>query len=158
MTNIKPNVSLQSFQYNQDVLDKRIEHAKFQFLRSYAAVDRYSEPVTLLMPKLQKLFAAGRVLSENHPISTMAGFTVFLVKENIDDLLKDVAIETENAYLAELEIEKQKQQQILEQQLYQAQKDKEAKKEFDKEAKLRADAAKEAQDFFANLSSEKGAA
>ncbi|MDZ4262537.1 MAG: hypothetical protein U1B30_09435 [Pseudomonadota bacterium] len=158
MTNIKPNVSLQSFQYNQDVLDKRIEHAKFQFLRSYAAVDRYSEPVTLLMPKLQKLFAAGRLLSENHPISTMAGFTVFLVKENIDELLKNVAIETEDAYLAELEIEKQKQQQILEQQLYQAQKDKEAKKEFDKEAKLRADAAKEAQDFFANLSSEKGAA
>lgn len=151
MTNIKPNVSLQSFQYNQDVLDKRIEHAKFQFLRSYAAVDRYSEPVTLLMPKLQKLFAAGRLLSENHPISTMAGFTVFLVKENIDDLLKDVAIETENAYLAELEVEKQKQQQILEQQLYQAQKDKEAKKELDKEAKFRADAAKEAQDFFANL-------
>lgn len=151
MTNIKPNVSLQSFQYNQDVLDKLIEHAKFQFLRSYAAVDRYSEPVSILMPKLQKLFAAGRVLSENHPISTMAGFTVFLVKENIDDLLKDVAIETENAYLAELEVEKQKQQQILEQQLYQAQKDKEAKKELDKEAKLRADAAKEASEFFANL-------
>lgn len=151
MENAKQHVTLSAFTFQQDVLDKRIEHAKFQFLRSYAAVDRYSEPVTLLMPKLQKLFAAGRVLSENHPISTMAGFTVFLVKENIDDLLKDVAIETENAYLAELEVEKQKQQQILEQQLYQAQKDKEAKKEHDKEAKLRADAAKEAQDFFANL-------
>ena len=158
MTNIKPNVSLQSFQYNQNVLDKRIEHAKFQFLRSYAAVDRYSEPAAILMPKLQKLFVEGRVLSEHHPISTAAGLTIFLVKENIDDLLKDVATETENAYLAELELEKAKQQQILEQQLYQAQKDKEAKKEFDKEAKLRADAAKEAQDFFANLSSEKGAA
>lgn len=158
MTNIKPNVSLQSFQYDQDVLDKRIEHARFMFMRSYAAVDRYSEPVSLLMPKLQKLFAAGRVLSENHPISTMGGFTVFLVKENIDDLLKDVAIETKTAYLADLEVEKQKQQQILEQQLYQAQVDKETKKAADREAKLRADAAKEAQDFFANLSSEKGAA
>lgn len=46
---------------------------------------------------------------------------------------------------------KAKQQQILEQQLYQAQKDREAKKEADKEAKLRAEAAKEAQEFFANL-------
>lgn len=151
MENAKQHVSLGAFTFQQDVLDKRIEHAKFMFLRSYAAVDRYSEPVSILMPKLQKLFAAGRVLSENHPISTTAGFTVFLVKENIEDLLKDLAIETEYAYLAELELEKQKQQQILEQQLYQAQKDKEAKKEADREAKLRADAAREAAEFFENL-------
>lgn len=157
MTNIKPNVSLQSFQYNQDVLDKRIEHARFMFMRSYAAVDRYSEPVSILMPKLQKLFAAGRVLSDNHPINTTVGFTVFLLKEDITDLLENVAIETKTAYLADLEVEKQKQQKILEQQLYQAQLDKEAKKEADREAKLRADAAKEASEFFANLSSEKEA-
>ncbi|KRP46120.1 hypothetical protein [Pseudomonas poae] len=157
MENAKQHVTLSAFTFQQDVLDKRIEHAKFQFLRSYAAVDRHSEPAAILMPKLQKLFIEGRVLSEHHPISTAAGLTIFLVKENIDALLKDVATETENAYLAELELEKAKQQQILEQQLYQAQKDREAKKEHDKEAKLRADAAKEAQDFFANLSSEKGA-
>lgn len=158
MTNIKPNVSLQSFQYNQDVLNKRIEHAQFLFLRSYAAVDRYSEPVSILMPKLQKLFAAGRVLSENHPTSNMAGFTVFLLKENIEQLLADVVTETTSKYHEDLQVEKQKQQQLLEQQLYQAQVDKEAKKEADREAKLRADAVKEAAEFFANLSSEKGAA
>lgn len=151
MENAKQHVALSAFTFQQDVLDKRIEHAKFQFLRSYAAVDRHSEPAAILMPKLQKLFVEGRVLSELHPISTAAGFTIFLVKENIDDLLKDVATETENAYLTELELEKAKQQQILEQQLYQAQKDREAKKEADKEAKLRAEAAKEAQEFFANL-------
>lgn len=151
MENAKQHVSLGAFTFQQDVLDKRIEHAQFLFLRSFAAVDRYSEPVSILMPKLQKLFAAGRVLSDNHPISTVAGFTVFLVKENIEDLLKDVAIETEYAYLAELELEKQKQQQILEQQLYQAQKNKELKKEADREAKLRADAAREAAEFFENL-------
>ena len=157
MENSKQHVTLSAFTFQQDVLDKRIEHAKFQFLRSYAAVDRYSEPVSILMPKLQKLFAAGRVLSDNHPINTTVGFTVFLLKEGIDDLLKNVAIETKTAYLADLEVEKQKQQKILEQQLYQAQLDKEAKKESDREAKLRADAAKEASEFFANLSSEKGA-
>lgn len=151
MENAKQHVSLGAFTFQQDLLDKRIEHAKFMFLRSFAAVDRYSEPVSILMPKLQKLFAAGRVLSDNHPISTVAGFTVFLVKENIEDLLKDVAIEIEYAYLAELELEKQKQQQILEQQLYQAQKNKELKKEADREAKLRADAAREAAEFFENL-------
>ncbi|WP_350600765.1 hypothetical protein [Pseudomonas sp. 65/3-MNA-CIBAN-0223] len=158
MENTIQHVSIQSFQFNQDVLDKRIEHAKLLFLRSYAAVDRYDAPVSILMPKLQHLFAAGRVLSDNHPTITTGGFTVFLLKENVEQLLKDVAIETKTAYLADLEVEKQKQQQILEQQLYQAQVNKEAKKAADREAKLRADAAKEAQDFFANLSSEKGAA
>lgn len=157
MENAKQHVTLSAFTFQQNVLDKRIEHAQFLFLRSYAAVDRYDAPVSILMPKLQKLFAAGRVLSENHPISTMGGFTVFLMKENIDDLLKDVAIEIKTAYLADLEVEKQKQQQILEQQLYQAQVDKEAKKAADREAKLRADASKEASEFFANLSSEKEA-
>ncbi|WP_083285199.1 hypothetical protein [Pseudomonas lundensis] len=150
MENTK-HVNLQTFQFNQEFLDKRIEHASFQFLRSYAAVDRYDAPVSILMPKLQKLFAAGRVLSENHPTITTGGLTVFLLKENVEQLLEDVANEKKTDYLADLEVEKQKQQQILEQQLYQAQVDKEAKKAADREAKLRADAAKEAQDFFANL-------
>lgn len=158
MENTKQHVSIQSFQFNQDVLDKRIEHAKFLFLRSYAAVDRYDAPVSILMPKLQHLFAAGRVLSDNHPTITTGGFTVFLLKENVEQLLEDVATEATAKYNDDLVVEKQKQQQILEQQLYQAQIDKETKKAADREAKLRADAAKEAQDFFANLSSEKGAA
>lgn len=151
MENTKQHVTLSAFTFQQDVLDKRIEHARFLFLRSYAAVDRFSEPVSILMPKLQKLFAAGRVLSENHPISTTVGFTVFLMKENIEQLLEDVATETTAKYNDDLAAEKQKQQQILEQQLYQAQVDKETKKAADREAKLRADAAKEASEFFANL-------
>ncbi len=154
MENAKQHVALGAFTFQQDVLDKRIEHARSQFLRSYAAVDRYSEPVPILMPKLQKLFAAGRVLSENHPTITTGGFTVFLLKENIQQLLEDVATETTAKYNDDLAAEKQKQQQILEQQLYQAQVDKEAKKAADREAKLRADAAKEAQEFFANLGAE----
>lgn len=151
MENTKLHVSIQSFQFNQDVLDKRIEHARFQFLRSYAAVDRYDAPVSIIMPQLQHLFAAGRVLSENHPTNTTGGFTVFLLKENIQQLLEDVATEATAKYNYDLVVEKQKQQQILEQQLYQTQIDKETKKATDREAKLRADAAKEAQDFFANL-------
>ncbi|MEB0191124.1 hypothetical protein [Pseudomonas sp. CCI1.1] len=151
MENTKQHVALGAFTFQQEVLDQRIEHAKFLFLRSYAAVDRYSQPVPILMPKLQKLFAAGRVLSENHPTITTGGFTVFLLKENIQQLLEDVATETTAKYNDDLVVEKQKQQQILEEQLYQAQVDKETKKAADREAKLRADAAKEAQDFFANL-------
>lgn len=151
MENTKQHVALGAFTFQQEVLDQRIEHAKFLFLRSYAAVDRYSQPVPILMPKLQKLFAAGRVLSENHPTITTGGFTVFLLKENIKQLLEDVATETTAKYNDDLVVEKQKQQQILEEQLYQAQVDKETKKAADREAKLRADAAKEAQDFFANL-------
>lgn len=151
MENAKQHVTLSEFTFQQDVLDKRIEHAQFLFLRSYAAVDRYDAPVSILMPKLQNLFAAGRVLSENHPTITTGGFTVFLLKENIQQLLEDVATETTAKYNDDLVVEKQKQQQILEEQLYQAQVDKETKKAADREAKLRADAAKEAQDFFANL-------
>lgn len=157
MENTIQHVSIQSFQFNQDVLDKRIEHAKFLFLRSYAAVDRLDGPVSILMPKLQNLFAAGRVLSENHPTNTTGGFTVFLLKENVEQLLEDVATETTAKYNDDLVVEKQKQQQILAEQLYQAQLDKEAKKESDREAKLRAGAEKEASEFFANLSSEKEA-
>lgn len=157
MENTKQNVTLSAFTFQQDVLDKRIEHAQFLFLRSYAAVDRFSEPVSILMPKLQKLFATGRVLSDNHPTITTGGFTVFLLKENVRQLLEDVATETTAKYNDDLVVEKQKQQQILAEQLYQAEVAKEAKKESDREAKLRAGAEKEASEFFANLSSEKGA-
>lgn len=150
MTN-KQHVSLNTFQFSQEALDKRIAQARFLFLRSFASVDRFSEPLSILMPKLQKLFAAGRVLSDNHPSNTMGSLTVFLLKENIDQLLEAVDVETTEKYHADLAAEKHKQQLILEQQLYQAQVDKKAKEEATKEAKLRADAAKQAEEFFANL-------
>ncbi|MEQ4312624.1 hypothetical protein ABNM01_06960 [Pseudomonas syringae] len=145
------HVSLQTFAFSKEALDKRLANAEFTFLRSYNAVDRFSGPTSILMPQLETLFKEGRSLSEHHKPESTISLTVYLLKTNIDELLADLAKQTEALYLSELEEEKKRQQSILEQQLYQAQKDKEAKKESDKEAKLRADAAQQAAEYFQNL-------
>ncbi|MBD8705632.1 hypothetical protein IFT47_03175 [Pseudomonas sp. CFBP 13711] len=155
MTTTQQHVSLQTFVFSQEALDKRLANAEFNFLRSYGAVDRFSAPTSILMPQLETLFKEGRTLSEYHKPESTISLTVYLLKINIEELLEQVAEQTKALYLSELEEEKKRQQAILEQQLYQAQKDKEAKKEADKEAKLRAEAAAEAQRYFDNLSSAK---
>lgn len=151
------NVNINEFVFNQDILDQRIAQAVYQFNRSYAAVDRLSKPASLLIPELQELFVSGRKLSEHFPANSMGALTVFLVKENIDELLEEVIKSTTDSYMAELESLKEKNKLLLAEQLYQDKKRKEQKAIDAKEQKDRDAALADAEQYFANLSSAKEA-
>ncbi|RMS14222.1 hypothetical protein ALP72_04488 [Pseudomonas coronafaciens pv. coronafaciens] len=148
----KDHVSLTDFQFNQKELDQRIVAAKYQFHRSYDSVDRYSKPASLLLPELQILFAAGRKLSEHFPANSFGVLSVFLVKENIEDLEAQIVEATTAKYLAELEEKKEKNKLLLAEQLFSEKKAKEAKALQAKEEKEKQAALAEAQAFFDNLS------
>lgn len=153
----KQHVTLESFVFCQEALDKRVANAEFSFLRGYSAVDRMSAPASILMPQLETLFKEGRSLSEHHKTDSTFTLTVYLQKTNIADLLAEVAKETEAAYRAELEVEKEKNKLLLAEQYYQDKKRKEQKVIDAKEQKDRDAALAEAEEYFANLSSSKEA-
>lgn len=148
----KPHVNINEFQFSQNDLDHRITVAKYQFHRSYDAVDRFSKPAVLLLPELQELFAKGRKISEHFPPNTMGSLTVFLVKENIGELEAKVVEETTSKYLAELEAKKEKNKLLLADQLFAEKKAKEAKALAAKEEKDKQAALAEAEEYFQNLS------
>lgn len=148
----KPHVNINEFQFSQNDLDHRITAAKYQFHRSYDSVERFSKPAVLLLPELQELFAKGRKISEHFPPNTMGSLTVFLVKENIDELEAQVVEVTTSKYLAELEAKKEKNKLLLADQLFTEKKEKEAKALAAKEEKDRQAALAEAEQYFQNLS------
>lgn len=151
----KHHVNLNEFQFNQTDLDQRVTAAKYQFHRSYDAIDRLSNPAVLLLPQLQDLFAKGRKLSEHFPPNTMGSLTVYLVKENIAELEAEVVQATTAKYLAELEAKKEKNKLLLADQLFAEKKAKEQKALQAKEDKDKAAALAEAEEYFKNLSSNK---
>ncbi|BBH44845.1 hypothetical protein [Pseudomonas sp. KU43P] len=155
MINKTKHVNINEFVFSQTELDSRIEKAKKLFLRSFNSVDRLDGPAAILMPQLEMLFKEGRTLSEHHKTDATFTLTVYLQKTNIADLLSDVAKQTEENYLEELEALKEKNKLLLAEQLFHQKKEKEAKALQAKEDKDRANALAEAEEFFANLSFEK---
>lgn len=154
MTKQIQHVNINEFVFSQTELDMRIEKAKKLFLRSYNSVDRFDGPAAILMPQLETLFKEGRTLSSYHKTDATFTLTVYLEKTNIAELLSDVGKETEEIYRAELEALKEKNKLLLAEQLFKQKKEKEAKALQAKEDKDRANALAEAEEYFANLSSE----
>lgn len=149
------HANINEFIFSQTELDSRVEKAKKLFLHSFNSVDRFDGPAAILMPTLQTLFKEGRTLSEHHKTDATFTLTVYLQKTNIAELLSDVAKQTEENYLEELEALKEKNKLLLAEQLFHQKKEKDAKALQAKEDKDRANALAEAEEFFANLSSEK---
>lgn len=154
MTKQIQHVNINEFVFSQTELDMRIEKAKKLFLRSYNSVDRFDGPAAILMPQLETLFKEGRTLSEYHKTDATFTLTVYLEKTNIAELLNDVSKETEEIYRAELKALKEKNKLLLAEQLFKQKKEKEAKALQAKDDKDRANALAEAEEYFANLSSE----
>ncbi|MBF8765938.1 hypothetical protein IR009_11960 [Pseudomonas putida] len=155
MINKTQHVNINEFVFSQTELDSRVEKAKKLFLRSFNSVDRFDGPAAILIPQLETLFKEGRTLSEHHKTDATFTLTVYLQKTNITELLSDVAKQTEENYREELEALKEKNKILLAEQLFHQKKEKEAKALQAKEDKDRANALAEAEEFFANLSSEK---
>lgn len=152
MTSIKEHVSLQSFQFNQEVFDKRLKNAIFSFKSSAAALETIHEPVSLVIPKIMDLAQKGRKLSQVRTPQILNGYLLICFeKENLEEELQRIEQEVKAQYELELEADKERNIQLLAQQLFDQKKAKEAKALQVKEEKEMASALAEAQEVFQNL-------
>lgn len=152
MTSTKQHVSLQSFQFDQTVFDKRLKNAVFNFKSSAAALETINEPVSLAIPKIMEMAQKGRKLSQFRSPQILNGYLlVCFEKENLEEELQRIEQEVKAQYELELEADKERNIQLLAQQLFDQKKAKEAKALQVKEEKEMASALAEAQEVFQNL-------
>lgn len=152
MTSIKEHVSLSSFQFDQDVFDKRLKNAIYSFKSSAAALETIHEPVSLAIPKVMEMATKGRKLSQVRTPQILNGYLlVCFEKENLEEELQRIEQEVKAQYQLELELEKDRNINLLAQQLFDQKKAKEAKALQVKEEKEMASALAEAQEVFQNL-------
>jgi len=151
MENTK-HVSLQIFQFDQEVFDKRLKNAIFSFKSSAAALETIHEPVSLAVPKIMDLAQKGRKLSQFRTPQNLNGYLlVCFEKENLEEELQRIEQEVKAQYELELVADKERNIQLLAQQLFDQKKAKEAKALQVKEEKEMAAALAEAQEVFQNL-------
>lgn len=152
MTSTKQHVSLQSFQFDQEVFDKRLKNAIFSFKSSAAALETIHEPVSIVIPKIMEMAQKGRKLSQFRSPQILNGYLlVCFEKENLEEDLERIEQEVKAQYQLELEADKERNIQLLAQQLFDQKKAKEAKALQVKEEKEMAAALAEAQEVFQNL-------
>ncbi|MFJ7316552.1 hypothetical protein ACIQVE_28200 [Pseudomonas sp. NPDC098747] len=152
MENVNKHVSLQSFQFDQEVFDKRLKNAIFSFKSSAAALETIHEPVSLAIPKIMEMAQKGRKLSQFRSPQILNGYLlVCFEKENLDEELKRIEQEVKAQYELELEAEEERNIQLLAQQLFTQKKAKESKALQVKEEKEMASALAEAKEVFQNL-------
>lgn len=151
MQNTK-HVSLSSFQFDQEVFDKRLKNAIYSFKSSAAALETIHEPVSLAIPKVMEMAQKGRKLSQFRSPQILNGYLlVCFEKENLEEDLERIEQEVKAQYQLELEADKERNIQLLAQQLFDQKKAKEAKALQVKEEKEMAAALAEAQEAFQNL-------
>ena len=152
MQNTK-HVSLSSFQFDQEVFDKRLKNAIYSFKSSAAALETINAPVSLAIPKVMEMARKGRSLSQFRTPQKLNGYLlVCFEKENLEEELQRIEQEVKAQYELELEEDKERNIQLLAQQLFDQKKAKEAKALQVKEEKEMAAALAEAQEVFQNLS------
>jgi hypothetical protein len=152
MTSTKQHVSLQRLQFDQEVFDKRLKNAIFSFKSSAAALETIHEPVSLAVPKIMEMTQKQRKLSQFRTPQILNGYLlVCFEKENLEEEIQRIEQEVKAQYELELEADKERNIQLLAQQLFDQKKAKEAKALQVKEEKEMAAALAEAQEVFQNL-------
>ena len=140
---------------DQGELDARIEKAIERYKGSHAACQAVDEPILLLYTKkVIELLADGYSLNEklpcrsgNHSYSAYFNKPEQLQEEEIEAL----KLEVEEKYRNEIAEANARNEELLAQQLYEAEKRKLEEAERKKEEKLREQARKEAADYFASI-------
>lgn len=152
MTSTKQHVSLQTFQFDQKVFDKRLANAVFSFKSSAAALETIHEPTSLAVPKIMEMAKKGRKLSQFRTPQNLNGYLlVCFEKENLEEELQRIEQEVKAQYELELKEDKERNIQLLAQQLFDQKKAKEAKALQAKEDKDKSAALAEAQEYFQSL-------
>lgn len=145
-------VKINTFTFDQQELDRRTNRAVENFKASLHALDLIQLPFALAIDAVIEATKNGRVLSTYRKPQIHGSLCyIYFQKENIEHLLDEVAEQEKAKYLAELEVEKQHNLELLAEQLYQQEKAKKEKAEQEKEQKLKEAAMKDALEYFQSL-------
>lgn len=145
-------VKLNTFTFDQQELDRRTNRACENFKTTLHALDVIQLPFSVAIDAIVEAALSGKKLSKyRKPILQGSIVYCYFEKQNIQHLLDEVAEQEKEKYLAELEAEKQRNVQLLAEQLYQQEKAKKEKAEQEKEQKLKEAAMKDALEYFATL-------
>jgi len=140
---------------DQGELDARIEKAVERYKGSHAACQAVDEPILLLYTKkVVELVAAGYTLNEKLPCRSgpnvnAAYFTKPAAMQEQE--IEALKLEVEEKYKSEIAEANARNEELLAQQLYEAEKRKLEEAERKKDEKLREQARKEAADYFASI-------
>jgi len=145
-------------QLDKGELDARIEKAIERYKGSHAACQQVDEPILLrYTQKVIELAEQGYTLHPSLPCNAAPGnYSGYMLKpeslqvQEIEKLKADV----EEKYKAEIEAFNAEQENILAEQLYQAQVAKERKAAEEKERKAREEAKEEARKYFMTITKE----
>jgi len=149
---MKEVVKINTFTFDQQECDRRCNRAIENFKASLHALDLIQLPFALAIDAVIEATKNGRVLSTYRKPQLHGSICyIYLVKENIQHLLDEVAEQEKAKYLAELEAEKQRNLELLAEQLYQQEKAKKVKAEQEKEQKAREQAKRDAIEYFNTL-------
>lgn len=145
-------VKLNTFTFNQEELDRRTNRAIENFKTTLHALDVIQLPFSVAIDAIVEAALSGKKLSKYRK-PQLHGSIVFCYfeKENIEHLLEEVAQQEKEKYLAELEAEKNRNLELLAEQLYQQEKAKKEKAEQEKEQKMKEAAMKDALEYFQSL-------
>lgn len=142
---------------NQEELTARIEKARERYKGSPSSCIRVNEGILpLYTKKVIELVSEGYTFNEVLPCSANPGaYTAYLNKPESEqqEELAAIAVEVEEQYKAEIVAFNRQQQELLVEQLYQAEKKKIEDAERKKEEKLREKATQEAAEYFATITS-----
>jgi len=145
-------VKINTFTFNQEECDRRCNRAIENFKASLHALDLIQLPFALAIDAVIEATKNGRVLSTYRKPQLHGSICyIYFQKENIQHLLEEVAEQEKEKYLAELEAEKQRNLDLLAEQLYQQEKAKKIKAEQEKEQKARDQAKRDAIEYFQSL-------
>ncbi len=140
---------------DQADLDARIEKAIERYKGSHAACQQVDEPILIrYTEKVIELISQGYTFNTKLPCRSGPNFNAayFNKPEQLqEEEIEKLKAEVEEKYKSEIEAFNAEQENILAEQLYQAQKKKEEEAERKKEEKLREQARKEAADYFASI-------
>ena len=149
---MKEVVKINTFTFNQEELDRRTNRAVENFKTTLHALDVIQLPFSVAIDAIVEAALSGKKLSKYRK-PQLHGSIVFCYfeKENIEHLLEEVAQQEKEKYLAELEAEKNRNLELLAEQLYQQEKAKKEKAEQEKEQKMKEAAMKDALEYFQSL-------
>lgn len=140
---------------DQGELDARIKKAIERYKGSHAACQHVDEPILIrYTEKVIELVAAGYSLNEKLPCrsGTHSYSAYFNKPANLqEEEIEALKLEVEEKYKSEIAEANARNEELLAQQLYEAEKRKLEEAERKKDEKLREQARKEAADYFASI-------
>lgn len=145
-------VKINTFTFDQQECDRRCNRAIENFKASLHALDLIQLPFALAIDAVIEATKNGRKLSTYRKPQLHGSICyIYLEKQNIQHLLDEVAENEKTKYLAELEVEKQRNIDLLASQLFEQEKAKKLKQEQEKEQKMKEQAKRDALEYFATL-------